>query len=270
MTCTGTYAVTQADLDAGSAPTRPPPPAGSRQHARDRHGPTPSPAPSRRHHPREECHRDLVSAVGQMVHYTLVATNDGNVTLTAVAISDPLLPTLSCTPGQPVNLAADGHAHLHGHVQRHPGRPQHGLPRQHGDVAGTDPLDRPGERHRSACGARHPARGTRPRQGPHAHHVRAGRPDDRLRLHRHQLGNVAAQRALHVTDDKVSVSCPSTAEPSPRATTSTAPRAPRSARPISKLARSPTSRQAPRLPRVRPARLAPSPSPPSPPPRTRR
>src|SRR5262249_38676121 len=42
-------------------------------------------------------------AVGNVLHYTLVATNDGNVTLTNVSIADPKLVTLTCT--QPVTLA---------------------------------------------------------------------------------------------------------------------------------------------------------------------
>ena len=38
------------------------------------------------------------NAAGVTLHYTLVATNDGNVTLSNVSISDPLLGTLVCTP----------------------------------------------------------------------------------------------------------------------------------------------------------------------------
>jgi hypothetical protein len=40
---------------------------------------------------------------GEILHYTLVATNAGNRTLTGVSISDPMLGTLDCT--QPVDLA---------------------------------------------------------------------------------------------------------------------------------------------------------------------
>jgi large repetitive protein len=43
--------------------------------------------------------------VGDVINYTLTATNDGNTTLTNVTISDPLLGTLTCTPAQPATLA---------------------------------------------------------------------------------------------------------------------------------------------------------------------
>jgi hypothetical protein len=48
------------------------------------------------------------SAAGQVIHYTLVATNDGNVTLHSVSISDPKLGTLTCAPSQPATLAPTG------------------------------------------------------------------------------------------------------------------------------------------------------------------
>ena len=48
---------------------------------------------------------DGFSAPGEVLHYTITATNEGNVTLTGVTVSDPLLGTLSCTPIQPATLA---------------------------------------------------------------------------------------------------------------------------------------------------------------------
>src|SRR5205085_8392806 len=38
------------------------------------------------------------SAVGQVIHYTIVATNTGNTTLAAVTITDPNASGLVCTP----------------------------------------------------------------------------------------------------------------------------------------------------------------------------
>jgi hypothetical protein len=43
--------------------------------------------------------------LGQVIQYTLVATNVGGITLSAVSISDLGLPSLACTPAQPAVLA---------------------------------------------------------------------------------------------------------------------------------------------------------------------
>ena len=45
------------------------------------------------------------SAVGDVIHYTIVATNDGNVTLAAVTVSDPKVSGLVCTPANGSALA---------------------------------------------------------------------------------------------------------------------------------------------------------------------
>jgi uncharacterized repeat protein (TIGR01451 family) len=46
-----------------------------------------------------------ITAAGQQVPYTIVATNTGNMTLTGVTVSDPTLGTLTCTPTVPATLA---------------------------------------------------------------------------------------------------------------------------------------------------------------------
>src|SRR6185295_10007998 len=47
-------------------------------------------------------------AVGDVIHYTIVATNDGNVTLHNVTVTDPNATGLSCTPATPAAALAPG------------------------------------------------------------------------------------------------------------------------------------------------------------------
>jgi uncharacterized repeat protein (TIGR01451 family) len=49
-----------------------------------------------------------VQAPGDAIVYTLTARNEGNSTLTNVTVSDPMLPSLSCTPAIPVAALAPG------------------------------------------------------------------------------------------------------------------------------------------------------------------
>ena len=51
---------------------------------------------------------NLFVHVGDVITYTFAATNDGNVTLNTVSISDTLVASLNCTPGQPATLAPGG------------------------------------------------------------------------------------------------------------------------------------------------------------------
>src|SRR5207244_1986540 len=48
------------------------------------------------------------SQPGQVITYHIVATNDGNVTLHNVLVSDPNVSGLTCTPGNPVADLAPG------------------------------------------------------------------------------------------------------------------------------------------------------------------
>ncbi len=44
-------------------------------------------------------------SVGDVIHYTIEATNDGNTTLTAVTVTDPTVSDLDCTPANGSPLA---------------------------------------------------------------------------------------------------------------------------------------------------------------------
>ncbi len=48
-----------------------------------------------------------VDAVGDVIKYSITATNDGDLPLTNVTVVDPLLGTLTCDPAQPATLAPD-------------------------------------------------------------------------------------------------------------------------------------------------------------------
>ncbi|MFD0411146.1 hypothetical protein [Kitasatospora sp. NPDC127116] len=108
ITCTATYTVTQADIDAGTItntatatgtpPSGPPvtsPPATATVTL------TRSPALTLA----KSASPATVTAAGQTVTYTLVATNSGNVTLTGITVADTAFsgsgtaPTISCPTG---------------------------------------------------------------------------------------------------------------------------------------------------------------------------
>lgn len=107
MTCTASYTVNQADVDAGkvdnTADTVGTPP----------NGPNVTDTDSKSVPGGQTALIDLVkraepstfTVAGEKIKYTLVATNTGAVTLSNVVITDPKLGSLECTPGQPAVLA---------------------------------------------------------------------------------------------------------------------------------------------------------------------
>ena len=108
-TCTGTYTLTQADLDAGrvdnTATASGKTPLGATASGTDTDttalpfactiGLT------------KTANKSSVTQVGESITYTFTATNNSNRTMTGVRITDPKtgLSSLSCTPAQPATLA---------------------------------------------------------------------------------------------------------------------------------------------------------------------
>jgi uncharacterized repeat protein (TIGR01451 family) len=107
LTCTGSYMVTQGDLDAtlmkntataggmfGASMVNADPASVTVNASTNPHISLTKSADSTGY-----------SVVGSVLHYTLVASNDGNVTLSNASISDLKLPSLTCTPAQFATLA---------------------------------------------------------------------------------------------------------------------------------------------------------------------
>ena len=106
MTCTASHTITQADLEAGSVKNIAQAHANGTNSNFDDETVTAVKTP----------HLSITklateqsySAVGQIIHYTIVATNDGNVTLTNVVVTDPKVSGLDCTPALPVASLVPG------------------------------------------------------------------------------------------------------------------------------------------------------------------
>ena len=107
LTCNGSYSITQADLDAGqvanTATSTGNGPLGEPVSASATATATALPRPAivlgKTANP------TAYSKAGDVIAYAMVATNTGNVTLTNVLITDPMLGALSCAPAQPARLA---------------------------------------------------------------------------------------------------------------------------------------------------------------------
>ncbi len=108
LACTGSYAITQNDLDAGSlANTASASGLDPLNQAVDSQAATATVTASQS--PQLALTKTAGAAsydhVGQVIAYSLLATNAGNVTLHDVAIADAKLGSLNCIPAQPAILA---------------------------------------------------------------------------------------------------------------------------------------------------------------------
>jgi uncharacterized repeat protein (TIGR01451 family) len=106
MTCTATHTITQADLDAGSYLNTSCVDATGATQACD------SETVTGQQNPHlaitKSASPTSYNAVGQVITYTIVASNDGNVTLHNVTVSDPNVSGLTCSPATPVANLAPG------------------------------------------------------------------------------------------------------------------------------------------------------------------
>ena len=206
IVCTGTYTLTQADLNAGqvsntaTADSDQTPPAQTTVTV-----PLPQAsdltlgksgtlvmtvvAPANR------------ADVGDRVDYTLTATNTGNVTLTGVTVTDPKLGALVCTPPQPATLAPGAQIVCTGSYTLTQADVNNG---QVTNTATTDSDQTPpddGRRHRAAAAGAGPD----PRQAGRARHDRgrAGEPGRRGRPGElHADGGERRQRDADGCDDR--------------------------------------------------------------------
>jgi uncharacterized repeat protein (TIGR01451 family) len=122
VTCTATYTVTQADLDAGSitntATATGTPPTGAPPVSPPSTATVPSTATGelgavKSAHPVDVDGNDVIDA-GDRIDWTVVVTNLGNATVTGIAISDPTAGAVTCparilAPGESMTCTAPSH-----------------------------------------------------------------------------------------------------------------------------------------------------------------
>lgn len=107
--CSATYTLTQADVDAGfvtnNADACGDPPSGSEVCDTDTTTTNITQVPHLAI--TKVATEQSYDAVGDVINYTIVATNDGNVTLHNVTVTDPKVTGLTCTPANGSSLAPD-------------------------------------------------------------------------------------------------------------------------------------------------------------------
>jgi uncharacterized repeat protein (TIGR01451 family) len=105
ITCNGSYAVVQTDIDAGVVHNT----ATADSDQTD--GTPASDSVDIVREPGLNVSKEGVpvfstpAKIGDVINYTIIATNYGNQTLTGVTVSDAKIPALSCVPAQPATLA---------------------------------------------------------------------------------------------------------------------------------------------------------------------
>ena len=203
---TGSYTVTQADVNHGSvvdhATTQGTTPSSGTVNATSNAVTvtvTQSPSLSIA----KSANPTTVTAAGQSIAYTFTVVNTGNLTLTSVGVTDvPTAPaggvTATCQepqrPDRPMlggdhHLAAGPERHLQGYLHGDPGRRQPRLGRRPCHGAGDHPVERHGQRHlKYGHGGRDPVARPFPNQGGQPDHADAGGRDDHLHVRRHQYG----------------------------------------------------------------------------------
>ena len=132
-TCTATYTVTQADVDAGSVTNT------ATASATDAYGDTLTSAPSSVTVNASNASSSLTlvksttssgyGAAGDTIPYSYLVTNTGTKTLHGISVSDNLIPTVNCPDS---TLGVRGLGDVHRHLHRDPGRRRHRLGDQHG------------------------------------------------------------------------------------------------------------------------------------------
>ena len=103
ITCTASYTITQSDLDAGSVTNTASASNDTVTSPTDEETVTADKMPALVID--KVAAEEIFAAVGDKIHYTIVATNTGNITLDSVTITDPNVTDLSCTPANGSELA---------------------------------------------------------------------------------------------------------------------------------------------------------------------
>ena len=131
ITCSATHEVTQADLDAGSVVNVATGDSDQTPEVTDTVSVPGAQTPGLL--VEKSAGEPSFAAVGEVIHYSYVVTNTGNVTLTGVTLVDDQEP-VTCDPAVPVGVAGAGcDDHLLGDPRGDAGGPRCGVGGERGD-----------------------------------------------------------------------------------------------------------------------------------------